>query len=267
MTALYTIIGGSVPEVVDKLQTSPAEDCNHLNPANNNKGTSRAEANAALDLHKDFQYHKHTQADQQPETFAKPIGPFYTVYNGKTESVIMYEISLDLNYCWPYSPRLPSCKCSLIWEYQGCIGVYDSPGRHEQMKALALVPSNNTHGLLWENHTISLYTPNTKLDGIVMKRVHEGPYFFFNCGIYFGNPKIYQQMTIMTTTGDKDIKEEVAIHYWSTSTLQDRQDLLAYPYTMEGAAAVVEVLGSKGMAAAEVHWLWDLIWHDDDYRS
>ncbi|KAJ7226583.1 hypothetical protein C8J57DRAFT_1252517 [Mycena rebaudengoi] len=256
MTAFYTIIGGSVPEVVNKLQTSPAEDCNHLSPANNNKGTSRAEANAALDLHKDFQYHKHTQADQQPETFAKPIGPFYAVYNGKTESVIMYEIFLD--YPHANAHWFGSIKDALVYMIL--------QGDMNKMKALALVPSNNTHGFLWEDHTISLNTPNTKLDSIVMKRVHKGPYFFFNCGIYFGNPKIYQQTTITTTTGDKDIKEEVVIHYWSTSTLQDRQDLLAYPYTVEGAAAVVKVLGSKGMAAAEVHWLWDLIWHDDDYR-
>ncbi|KAJ7220401.1 hypothetical protein C8J57DRAFT_1254233 [Mycena rebaudengoi] len=108
MAAFYTIFGGSVPEVVDKLQTSPAEDCNLLSPANHNKDTSRAEANTVLDLHKVFQYHKHTWADQQPETFAKPIGasaqvtdpfattgPFYAVYNGKTESVIYVQNPFD----------------------------------------------------------------------------------------------------------------------------------------------------------------------------
>ncbi|KAJ7280454.1 hypothetical protein C8J57DRAFT_1220922 [Mycena rebaudengoi] len=175
MTALYTIIGGSVPEVVDKLQTSPAEDCNHLSPANNNKGTSRAEANAALDLHKDFQYHKHTQADQQPETFAKPIGASAQVTDLFTTTGLI--------------------KDALVYMIL--------QGDMNKMKALALVPSNNTHGLL---QIRSLYTPNTKLDGIVMKRVHEGPYFFFNCRIYFGNPKIYQQMTIMTTTGEQGHK-------------------------------------------------------------
>jgi hypothetical protein len=41
-----------------------------------------------------------------------------------------------------------------------------------------------------------------------MKQVHNSPYFFFNCGIYFGNPKIYQQTTITTTMGSEDIKEE-----------------------------------------------------------
>jgi hypothetical protein len=66
------------------------------------KCTSKAEANSALDLHKIFKKNNHTQADQQPEVFAKALaeslqisdlfattGPFYAIYNGKSERVII----------------------------------------------------------------------------------------------------------------------------------------------------------------------------------
>jgi hypothetical protein len=50
-------------------------------------------------------------------------------------------------------------------------------------------------------------------------------------------------------------------HGYTASSIDEIASIWAHS---EGAEAFVEVLGSKGMAAAEVHWLWDLIRHDDD---
>ncbi|KAJ7192143.1 hypothetical protein C8J57DRAFT_1548074 [Mycena rebaudengoi] len=155
MTAFYTIIGGSVPEVVDKPPALLRTAISSVLPIVI-KCTSKAEANAALDLHKVFQYHKHSQADQQPETFAKAIaasvqvtdlfattGPFYAVYNGKTESAIYVRNLSDaekqvLDYPHANAHWFGSIKDALVYMIL--------QGDMNKMQALALVPSNNTHG-------------------------------------------------------------------------------------------------------------------------
>jgi hypothetical protein len=65
------------------------------------KSTNEAEAKAALDLHALFKRLNLSNVEEQPETFAQAIaqsaqisdifatqGPFYAVYNGKTQRAI-----------------------------------------------------------------------------------------------------------------------------------------------------------------------------------
>ncbi|KAJ7285548.1 hypothetical protein C8J57DRAFT_1215958 [Mycena rebaudengoi] len=181
MTAFSTIIGGSVLEIVDKLRTSSPEDCNLLSTANHNKGTNTTEVNAALDLHKVFQYHKHSQADQQPETFAKLIGasvqvadlfattgPFYVVYNGKTESAIYVR---NLSDAEKQVLDCPHANAHWFWSIKDASGYMILQGDMNKIKALAFVPSNNTHGFekskLHQSGTQPIFSHIRDLSGII----------------------------------------------------------------------------------------------------
>ncbi|KAJ7261220.1 hypothetical protein C8J57DRAFT_1232765 [Mycena rebaudengoi] len=162
-------------------KTSPPEDCNLLSTANHNKGTNTTEVNAALDLHKVFQYHKHSQADQQPETFAKLIGasvqvadlfattgPFYVVYNGKTESAIYVQ---NLSDAEKQVLDCPHANAHWFWSIKDASGYMILQGDMNKIKALAFVPSNNTHGFekskLHQSGTQPIFSHIWDLSGII----------------------------------------------------------------------------------------------------
>ncbi|KAJ7199090.1 hypothetical protein C8J57DRAFT_1262047 [Mycena rebaudengoi] len=225
MTSFYTLIGGASAKVVDKLPVKPNTATKFILPIAI-KCTSRAEANSALDLHKIFKHYNSTQAEENPELFAKAIagstqisdsfatsGPFYAVYDGKTESAIYVRGFSDAE---TQVQNLHIAKLGRFESIKDALVFMILKGDLERMVHLGLYPkpSNTASSPTYAPHKIGR---------------HAGYYLH--------------------------------AHGYTATTIEEITQLWA---NCDDVEAFIEVLGSRGMAATEVRWLWDLIRHDDD---
>ncbi|KAJ7210622.1 hypothetical protein C8J57DRAFT_1257187 [Mycena rebaudengoi] len=252
--SFYAVLGGDTPEVVGRPPFLARSRTSPIMPIII-KCTSKAEANSALDLHKIFKKNNHTQADQQPEVFAKALaeslqisdlfattGSFYAIYNGKSERVIIVRNYADVvaqvhGYQFAKFRKFETIKDAIIYMVL--------KGDLEKMRTLGLLDTKSGTD---NKTTTKIFSHIRDFTGII-----DTIY-----GITEDAPA-YPSQRIGRHAG-----YYLHSHGYTSDTIEDITKIWANSPDVE---EFVGALGDRGMPATEVRWLWDLIRHDDDCGS
>ncbi|KAJ6450340.1 hypothetical protein C8R47DRAFT_1230301 [Mycena vitilis] len=259
---VYTILGGKSPGVAARAPfLSRAREAPIMPIVI--KSTNSAEAQAALGLDPILKRLHVDTVDQQPETVAvaiahsdqisdvfAPRGPFYAVYNGKTERAIyVRNFTPDVqaqvhDHLYAKHHRFESIKEALVYMVL--------KGNLQKMQELGLYPNSKPtsptapvqEGFQKQKKTGPIDSHIRDFAGIlntVYGSTTAPAYKLYNLGKHAG---YYLQA-----------------HGYTEPIILQIEEIYLEAKDVE---SFVKSLTSQGMAAAEVRWLWDLIRHDDN---
>ncbi|KAJ7256721.1 hypothetical protein C8J57DRAFT_1235585 [Mycena rebaudengoi] len=235
-SSFYTVLGGNTPEVVDSPPFLTRSMTSPIMPIII-KCTSRAEANAALDLHKIFKQNNHTQADHEPEVFARALADSLQISD--LNSSISADVENQVHgYRWAKFHCFDNIKDAIIYMVL--------KGDIERMEMLGLLDTTSTNKI--NKTTSNVFSHIRDFTGIIATIY----------GITTNTP-IYPTQKIGRHAG-----YYLLSHGYTADTIADITKIWADSNNID---QFVETMGSRGMPATEVRWLWDLIRHDDDCGS
>ncbi|KAJ7074938.1 hypothetical protein B0H15DRAFT_806525 [Mycena belliarum] len=220
------------------------------------KCNSLVEANAALGLQAIFKRLGCEKADQQPEVFARAVasstqipdlfatqGPFYAVYNGKTQRAIFVRNRKDYEaqvhgHMYAKHRRFETIKEALVYMIL--------KGDMAKMRTLDTndlpEPASQSQPLPKPKIIYSHIRDLTGIVDTIYGSTSSKPdYALYNLGRHASN---YLQA-----------------HGYTGSTIKEIENIWASSGSVDNFSARLVPLG---MAATEVQWLWELIHHDDN---
>ncbi|KAJ6521410.1 hypothetical protein B0H19DRAFT_1068725 [Mycena capillaripes] len=260
---VYTVLGGTNPGVVARPPFLSGHKDAPIMPIVI-KSTNAAEATAALDLHKIFQRLDVDKVEEQPDAFARAIagsgqisdiyatsGPFYAVYRGKTERAIYVrnfkpdvEAQVHDNNFAKYH-RFESIKEALVYMVL--------KGNLQRMRDLGLYVAKDSSASTYSSPKKALQNqPKTM---IIDSHIRD---FTGIINTIYGSTTT---PTYKLYTLGKHAGYYLQAHGYTETTIQEIQKLWANSADVD---TFIEHLTSRGMPAAEIRWLWDLIRHDDN---
>ncbi|KAJ7082615.1 hypothetical protein C8R43DRAFT_1169716 [Mycena crocata] len=256
---VYVVLGGSSPGVFARPPIMPIII----------KCTSVPEANAAAGLQKVFNKLDCQNAEGNPEAFAVALaqsnqisdlfatqGPFYAVYNGKSERAIYVRdfsaVEAQVHdHLFAKHHRFESIKDALAYMVlKGNLAKMKELGLYTSKSDLSTSKSGQStsaarHTDLEHLKTRMVYSYVRDYTGIIDtiygKTSSPPEYPLHALGKHAGYYLEAHGYTQDTITGIEGI--------WSESSNVDE---------------FIDLLAPSGMATTEIRWLWDLIRHDDD---
>ncbi|KAJ7041255.1 hypothetical protein C8F04DRAFT_1177438 [Mycena alexandri] len=268
---VYTVLGGSNPGVVSRPPLLSGSRDAPLMPIII-KSTTAAEANTALGLQAIFKRLGLDKVEADPEAFAQSLaasnqisdvfataGPFYAVYRGKTQRAIYVRKFKDVeeqvhDNQYAVYHRFEFIKDALVYMVLR--------GNVPRMRLLGLYPKGTTDKKGSDTLTSSQPASHAKAPQKSSQMKLVDSYMRDLSGIV---GVIYGSTTSAPTYQSYDLGRHTSYylqaHGYDESAIEEIQKLWAQSDDVEN---FVELLTSRGMAATEVRWLWDLIRHDDN---
>ncbi|KAJ7016999.1 hypothetical protein C8F04DRAFT_1339618 [Mycena alexandri] len=268
---VYTVLGGRNPGVLSRPPLlSGAKDAPVMPIII--KSTTTAEANAALGLQPILKNLGLDSVEADPDAFAQSLatsnqisdvfttaGPFYAVYRGKTQRAIYVRKFKDVeeqihDNQYAVYHRFEFIKDALVYMVLR--------GNVPRMRLLGLYPKGTTDKKGSDASTSSQPASHAQASqkSSPMKLVDS--YMRDLSGIV---GIIYGSTTSAPTYQSYDLGRHTSYylqaHGYDESAIEEIQKLWAQSDDVE---KFVELLTSRGMAATEVRWLWDLIRHDEN---